>query len=146
MHGERVRAVAAGGVEDGEGGGGEGGGGEGGGMLATAGGVRAEKRRQKEAAARAALYQVGAGWLPRSGGSTRLHAPVRRSRPGLSLAHHRSPSSVQRVAKKAIGYGDIYTGELFMGYPSDGLLEYAHGLRQAIQPRHRGQPPPRLRG
>jgi hypothetical protein len=42
------------------------------------------------------------------------------------------------VASKAIGYGDIYTGELFMGYPVDGLLEYANGLRQAtpLQPGH----------
>jgi hypothetical protein len=35
------------------------------------------------------------------------------------------------VTSQAIGYGDIYTGELFMGYPADGLLEYANGLRQA---------------
>lgn len=105
-------------------------------MLAGAGG-RAEKRRQKEAAARAALYQVSAGRPPRSRGSTLIRrSPVLRSQPCLSLSlAHRSPPSATESDEPGHRVRRYLHGRALHGLPS----------RRAARVRQRAQASPTSR-
>lgn len=81
---------------------------------------RAGRKQQKERLARIAATQVRAPPFAREVAIADLRRPrcrdLRPCRPS------------QEVEKKAIGYGDIFTGRLYLGYPEEGLLEYANGV------------------